>query len=177
MRILTPPWKNKVTAIQEAKELDKSPWMNLLEIWELMRWEIWNWKGKNQTEIKAWSSKLLKVMVLILMSRILSLRPRNSKGSRKPKEIFRKESSTKAKVPEKYTFNRCYKCQKLNHRIKDCSIWKIEWEKKRAQKERKEGTTEGRGSCLWQIPKEVSKWSHEASFLCNLGRRFWWRRR
>lgn len=48
--------------------------------------------------------------------------------------FLRKDSSSKPKVTYKNNADRCYKCSKKDHFIKDCPLWETEWKKNNPKK-------------------------------------------
>ncbi|KAF3677293.1 putative MLO-like protein 3-like [Capsicum annuum] len=52
-------------------------------------------------------------------------------------KFFKKKKGTGTKKRSTDNPNGCYKFGKIDHQIRDCPVWKIEWKKKRAEKELK----------------------------------------
>lgn len=48
----------------------------------------------------------------------------------------KRESNGKPKQIGKYSYDGCYKCNKLDHMDKDCLMWKIDWKKERDEREK-----------------------------------------
>ncbi|XP_070054754.1 uncharacterized protein [Nicotiana tomentosiformis] len=52
------------------------------------------------------------------------------------KSASKREISSKSKKIDKANYDGCYMCSKLDHMVKDCLMWEIEWRKERAEKEK-----------------------------------------
>ena len=46
--------------------------------------------------------------------------------------------STKKKTTEKPQSGGCFNCNKIDHHIKECPMWEVEWKKKKSEKEKRE---------------------------------------
>ncbi|KAH0769693.1 hypothetical protein KY290_013674 [Solanum tuberosum] len=64
---------------------------------------------------------------------------------KKGMNLGKKYAPTKERNPEKSQIGGCYKCSKIDHQIKDCPMWEVEWKKERAEKEKKELANKRKG--------------------------------
>ncbi|XP_070032158.1 uncharacterized protein [Nicotiana tomentosiformis] len=138
VRILPASWELKVTIIQEANELDKiSPdeLVGNLKTHEIRKLELRKEESKRDKvlalraseEYESENDKLNLAMFSKFkrfMKNSINSSKRNNGG--KPKQI------------DKDSYDGCYKCNKLDHMVKDYPMWETEWKKERVEKEKRE---------------------------------------
>ncbi|XP_070049150.1 uncharacterized protein [Nicotiana tomentosiformis] len=138
LRILLVSRESKVTAIEEAKELDKISLDNLvgnLKTHEMRKIELRKEDPKKDNDLILKASKDDEsdyddpdLAMFAKFKRFM----KNSKSASK------RETSSKHKQIDKAKYDGCYKCGKIDHMVKDNPIWKIERRKERVEKEKHE---------------------------------------
>ncbi|XP_070032481.1 uncharacterized protein [Nicotiana tomentosiformis] len=126
LRILPASWESKVATIQEAKELDNISLDELignLKTHEMRKMELRKEEPKRDKALVLKASEEdesdndeLGLAMFIKFKKFMknSTNTCNRENSGKPKQI------------DKALYDGCYKCNKLDHMIKDCPMWKIE---------------------------------------------------
>ncbi|XP_075101777.1 uncharacterized protein LOC142177210 [Nicotiana tabacum] len=120
LRILPASRESKFTAIEEAKELDK---ISLDELEEPKRDKALVLKAFEEDESDSNDPDL-------------AMFPKFKRFMKNSKNTSKRETNGKPKPIEKANYDGCYKCSKLDHMVKDCPMWEIEWRKERAEKEK-----------------------------------------
>ncbi|XP_070022337.1 uncharacterized protein [Nicotiana sylvestris] len=76
-------------------------------------------------------------------------------------------TNSKPKQIDKTNYDGCYKCEKLDHMVKDCPMWEIEQRKERAEKEKQEKMREkcsNKGKILGKGYTEAMKQAFLAAY-------------
>ncbi|XP_070035276.1 uncharacterized protein [Nicotiana tomentosiformis] len=134
LRILPASWESKVSAIQEAKELDK---ISLDELVENLKTN-----EMRKIELRKEEPKKDKALVLIAFEDDeydyddpdLAMFAKFKRFMKNSKSASKRETGRKSKKIDKANYDGCYKYGKLDHMVKDCPMWEIEWRKERAEK-------------------------------------------
>ncbi|XP_070041377.1 uncharacterized protein [Nicotiana tomentosiformis] len=126
LRIFPASWESKVTAIQEAKELDKISLDELVE----------NLKTHEIRKIELCKEEPKKDKALVLKASEndesdydgpdLSMFSKFNRFMKNSKSASKRETSSKPKQIDKTNYDGYYKCSKLDHMVKDCPMWEIE---------------------------------------------------
>ncbi|XP_070048835.1 uncharacterized protein [Nicotiana tomentosiformis] len=137
LRILPASWESKVTAIQEAKELDKISFDELVE----------NLKTHEMRKIELRKEEQRKDNALVLKVSEDDESDYNDpdlatfakfKGFMKnSKSASKRETGNKHKHIDKANYDGCYKCGKIDHMVKNCPIWEIKRRKEPGEDERR----------------------------------------
>ncbi|XP_075103673.1 uncharacterized protein LOC142178245 [Nicotiana tabacum] len=124
LRILIASWESKVTAIQEAKELDKIPLDELVE----------NLKTHEMRKIELRKEEPKKDKALVLKESEddeshyddpdLAMFAKFKRFMKNSKSASKRETRSKHKQTDKANYDGCYKCGKLDHMVKDCQCGK-----------------------------------------------------
>ncbi|XP_019237825.1 PREDICTED: uncharacterized protein LOC109217974 [Nicotiana attenuata] len=122
LRILPASWESKVTAIHEAKELDK---ISLDEL-------VGNLKTHEMGKIELRKEEPKKDKALVLKvfednesdydDPDLAMFAKFKRFMKNSKNASKTETSSTSKQIDKTIYDGCYKCGKLDHMVKDCPI-------------------------------------------------------
>ncbi|XP_070017543.1 uncharacterized protein [Nicotiana sylvestris] len=129
LRILPASWKTKVTAIQEAEELDKislDELIGYLKTHEMRKLEICKEEPKTYKVFirnVIYDDKSDDDDLDIALFATFKIFMMNSTNGPK------RENNGKPNHADKSSHDGCYKCNKLDHMVKDCPIWEVKWKK------------------------------------------------
>ena len=136
LRFLPQSWEAKVTAIQEAKDMESISLDELignLQTYELRK------NSQQKEEAKKDRGLVLKVMdedSSDLDDEEMAMITRKFKRFfKKSKEISKKRNFNKAKNNDREQFTGCFKCGKFDHIVKNCPLLKEEQEQEQARKQ------------------------------------------
>ena len=137
LRTLPRSWEIKVIAIREAKDLTNMILDELFGNLKTYEMKI-DKKGEGNKE-KNFELKATKSDECDIDDNDLALISKNFKKLFKSLlNATKKAPPMKEKNLERPQSEGCFKCGKTDHQIKDCPMWKLEWKKEKAEKERKE---------------------------------------
>ncbi|XP_070042496.1 uncharacterized protein [Nicotiana tomentosiformis] len=132
-RVLHVTWESEITAIQESKSIATLPLDEL--IGNLTGYEHTRQTMKMDEPKKERSLTLRITEGSDLEDDEMAMITKDfKKYLRRGKGPSRSKRYSKSKVHEKQTNDGCYKCGKIDHHIKNCPQWEIEWKKERAER-------------------------------------------
>ncbi|XP_070020427.1 intracellular protein transport protein USO1-like [Nicotiana sylvestris] len=131
-RVLPVSWENKITVIQELKNISTLKLDELignLTAYELRR------QTMKMDALKKEMSLAFRIIegVDLEYDEMILITKDFKKYLIRGKGPSRSRSYNKPRVPEKQTNEGCYKCGRTDHHIKNCPQWEIEWKKERVE--------------------------------------------
>ncbi|XP_070007430.1 uncharacterized protein [Nicotiana sylvestris] len=132
-RVLPVSWESKITAIQESKNIATLRLDELIA--HLTAYELRRQTMKMDTPKKERNLALRIVEGLDLEDDEMAMIIREfKKYLMRGKGSSRGTTFNKSKASEKQTNEGCYRCGKIDHMIKNCPQWEIEWKKERVER-------------------------------------------